>query len=370
MMPTVLHVLPHPGGGAETYIDLLERLPGYSHDRVPLSVTRSRLRGAASAIARRRGIARRGRDADLIHLHGDMAAMIATPAVRGRPLVITTHGLHRLRRSTGGGAWLVQRRLQAAIEASARTICIAEAERDDLAAVLPQSLHQRLAVVPNGVPVPAPADPAQRTRARQSLGLGDGEVAALYVGRLEERKDPLGAVSAVEAARAGGAEVVLLIAGDGPLEREVSARQSKGVQTLGHRDDLEDLYAAADLFVLPSHREGMSFALLEAMAHGLVPVVSDGPGHAETVGSAGVVFPAGDLPALSESLAALAADPEARAQRGTAARERVAAELSLERFLAGTRAQYEAALASDAPPSDAPPSGARPQGAPNDAQGA
>ena len=347
-MPTVLHVLPHPGGGAETYIDLLERLPGYSHDRVPLSVTRSRLRGAASTIGRRRSVARLGREADLVHLHGDMAAMIAAPALRERPLVITTHGLHRLRRSRGAKAWLVQRRLRAAIEASARTICIAGAERDDLAAVLPPSLHQRLVVVANGVPLPAPTDSERRARARQSLGLGDDEVAALYVGQLEERKNPLGAVSAVEAARARGADVVLLIAGAGPLEGEVFASQSAGVRPLGHRDDLEDLHAAADVFVLPSHREGMSFALLEAMAHGLVPVVSDGPGHAETVGSAGVVFPAGDLPALSERLVALAADPEARAQRGAAARERVATELSLESFLAGTRAQYEAALAQGA----------------------
>ena len=272
--------------------------------------------------------------------------MIAAPALRERPLVITSHGLHRLRRSRGAKAWLVQRRLRVAIEASARTICIAGAERDDLAAVLPPSLHQRLVVVANGVPLPAPTDSERRARARQSLGLGDDEVAALYVGRLEERKDPLGAVSAVEAARARGADVVLLIAGSGPLEGEVFASQSAGVRPLGHRDDLEDLHAAADIFVLPSHREGMSFALLEAMAHGLVPVVSDGPGHAETVGSAGVVFPAGDLPALSERLVALAADPAARAQRGAAARERVATKLSLESFLAGTRAQYEAALRS------------------------
>src|SRR5689334_16132453 len=110
-MPTVLHVLPHPGGGAETYIDLLEGLPGYRHERVPLSSTRSRLLGVPSTIAGRRKVGRLARDADLVHLHGDMAAMIAAPAVGGRPLVITTHGLHRLRRSQGVAASLVQRRL-------------------------------------------------------------------------------------------------------------------------------------------------------------------------------------------------------------------------------------------------------------------
>lgn len=343
-MRTVLHVLPHPGGGAETYIDLLEGLDGYRHRREPLSVTRSRLRGVPSAIARRRQIRRLAAGADLVHAHGDMAAMLALPALKERPAVITTHGLHRLRRSTGAAGWLVRRRFGAAVEAASRTICIARAERDDLASALPARLHDRLVVVPNGVAVPAPADPERRARMRRSLGLADGDVAALFAGRLEERKDPLGAAAAVEAARARGAELVLLIAGAGPLEQQVLARQSAGVRALGHRDDIEDLYAAADLFVLPSHREGMSFALLEAMAHGLTPLVADEPGQAETVGDAGVVFGAGDLDAMAARLAELAAHPEARARRGAAAQERIRSELSLERFLAGTREQYEAAL--------------------------
>ncbi len=345
-MPTVLHVLPHPGGGAETYIDLLEGMEGYRHRRVPLSVTRSRAQGVPSTLRRRREIRRLARGADLVHVHGDMAAMIAAPGLSDRPLIFTTHGLHRLRRSTGLVGWIVRRRLRAAVAASSRTICIARDERSDLAAALPPSLHQRLVVVANGVPVAAPAAPEQRARARSALGLGKDEVGALFVGQLEQRKDPLGAIRAVEAARRDGAELVLLIAGGGPLEQQVAAEAGPAVRPLGHRDDLEDLYAAADLFLLPSHREGMSFALLEAMAHGLAPVVADGTGNAETVGEAGVVFPAGDLEAMSGRLADLAADADARNRIGAAARERVRAELSLERFLTGTREQYEAATAA------------------------
>ena len=344
-MPTVLHVLPHPGGGAETYIDLLEGLEGYRHQRFPLSVTRSRSQGVTSVLKRRREVGRLAQDADLVHVHGDMAAMIAAPGLRERPLVFTTHGLHRLRRSTGLAGWLVRRRLRAAVAASVRTICIAQDERDDLAAALPRSLHPRLVVVPNGVPVSPPVDPGQRARARDALGLNENEIGVLFVGQLEERKDPLGAIRAVEAARGAGAELVLLIAGGGPLEQEVAAAAGPAVRPLGFREDLGDLYAAADLFLLPSHREGMSFALLEAMAHGLAPVVADGTGNAETIGEAGVVFPAGDLGAMSARLAELASDPEARPHLGSAARERIRTELSLERFLSGTREQYEAAIA-------------------------
>jgi glycosyltransferase involved in cell wall biosynthesis len=344
-MPRVLHVLPHRGGGAETYIDLLEGLEGYEHRRFALSVTRSRVRGVPSVLRRLREVRRLARESDLVHVHGDMAAMLVASGLRGRPLVITTHGLHRLRRSTGVVGRIVRRRLRAAVAASAVTICIARDERDDLAAALPPSLHSRLVVVPNGVSV-AVDDPERRRSARESLGLAETEVAALFVGQLEQRKDPLGAIAAVEAARKRGVELVLIVAGGGPLEREVAAHEGPAVRALGHREDLADLYAAADLFLLPSHREGMSFALLEAMAYGLAPVVADGTGNAETVGAAGVVFPAGDIEAVSGRLEELAADPEARSQLGATARERIAGELSLERFLAGTREQYAAAIAA------------------------
>jgi glycosyltransferase involved in cell wall biosynthesis len=347
-MPTVLHVLPHPGGGAETYIDLLEDLPGYRHLRFTLSVTRSRPRGVPSTIGRWPQLKRLARESDLVHVHGDMAAMIAGPSLRNRPLVFTTHGLHRLRRSTGLLGWLIRRRIRVVVGASARTICIAAEERDDLAAVLPAALRDRLRVVPNGVAVSPPADPERRARARRSLGLGDEEVGVLFVGQLEERKDPLGAIAAVEAARASGAGLVLLIAGGGPLEQEVRARAGAAVRALGHRDDLGEVYPAADLFLLPSHREGMSFALLEAMAHGLAPVIADGPGNTETAGDAGAVFPAGDTTAMTSLLAELVADPDARHRLGDAARERIRTELSLERFLSGTREQYDAALAQGA----------------------
>jgi glycosyltransferase involved in cell wall biosynthesis len=344
-MRTVLHVLPHPGGGAETYIDLLEGMQGYRHQRIALSTTRSRLQGVPSVLRRRREIRHLARGADLVHIHGDMAAMIVAPGLRNRPLVFTTHGLHRLRRSTGLAGQLVRRRLRLAVASSSRTICIARDERNDLAAALPASLHGRLVVVANGVPVPPPVTPEQRLEARNELGIAETEIGVLFVGQLEERKDPLGAIAAVEAARREGAELVLLIAGGGPLEQEVAAKAGQAVRPLGFRDDLTNLYAAADLFLLPSHREGMSFALLEAMAHGLAPVVADGTGNAETVGEAGIVFAAGDLSAMSCGLAELAADAAARAHLGAAARERIRTELSLEKFLSGTKEQYEAALA-------------------------
>ena len=194
-MRTVLHVLPHPGGGAETYIDVLEGLEGYRHERAPLSGTRARRRGAAEVLARWPVVARRARKADLVHVHGDTAAILASPVLRGRPSVITPQ---RLRRVPGLGALATRRGLRAAVRAAARTACSARSERDDLAAVLPASLHPRLVVVPNGIPFPPPRDPARRLQARRALRLGEDELAALFVGRLEPRKDPVTAIAATE----------------------------------------------------------------------------------------------------------------------------------------------------------------------------
>src|SRR6185437_7787989 len=109
----------------------------------------------------------------------------------------------------------------------------------------------------------------------------------------DERKDPITAARAAAKVRE---PLVFLIAGEGPLRPTLArfAEQHREVRLLGHRSDVDRLLAAADVFVLSSWREGFSYALLEAMSAGVVPVVSDAPGNPEAVGEAGVVFRRGD----------------------------------------------------------------------------
>ena len=147
--------------------------------------------------------------------------------------------------------------------------------------------------------------------------------------------------------------MVLLVAGDGPLAGEVAARSGPAVRPLGHRADPERLLTAADVLLLPSSREGLAMAALEAMAHGVATVVSDGPGNPEAVGHAGVVAPVGDVAAWTDVLVELAGDRDERARLGRAARARVAAEFGVERFRAGVAAAYDAALPSATPPGPA-----------------
>jgi len=337
-MATVLHVLPHRGGGAETYVDLLAGLDGIEHERFALSAGRTPASAAASLPRRWPALVRAARRADVVHAHGDAAAILALPLLAARPAVWTTHGLHLLRRHPR-----VAPGVRGAMRATATTLCTSLAERDELAALAP-ALAGRLAVARNGLPPAPPADPAARAVARAELGLDDGEAAVLFLGELEERKRPLDAVAAVRQARDDGAPLVLLVAGDGPQRADVEAAAGPAVRALGFRRDVARLLAAADVFVLPSEREGLSFAILEAMAAGLAPVVADGPGNPEAVGDAGIVVPAGDPAALAAALGRLARDAAERERLGAAARARVASEFAVGPLLDGARAAYGRAL--------------------------
>jgi len=96
------------------------------------------------------------------------------------------------------------------------------------------------------------------------------------------------------------------------------------VHLLGERDDIPDLLAAADLFTLPSHREGMPRSIIEAMMTGLPVVATNIRGSREEVvhGETGLLVPVNDPAALAAALSGLAADPARRQVMGEAGRRR------------------------------------------------
>ena len=340
----MLHVLPHAGAGAQTYIDVLEGLDGYDFEVFELSASRSAGSAAVSIVERQPGLLRAARGADLIHLHGEVASLITLPLLSARPSVVTLHGLHLLRRMRPGARHrLGQAAVRAIVAAADRTICVSQAE---LAALrwLPRPALAKLVVVHNGLPPAAEVDPARRSDARAGLGLGGDAVAVLYAGQLEPRKDPMTAVRAVARAHRRDPRIVLLIAGDGPCRDRLARQAGPETRLLGQRGDMDRLLAAADVFVMPSLREGLSYAVLEALNRGVATVVSDGPGNPEAVGDAGLVFAAEDDGQLAELIIALARDPARRAELGERGRARVTSELSATQMLDGTRAVYEAVL--------------------------
>lgn len=340
----VLHVLPHQGGGGEAYVDMLGGLSGFEHERFYLSRGRTAASAAASIPLRWPRLAARARRADLIHAHGDVAGTLALPLLRSRPAVMTTHGLHMLRRSRGARLAAMKRAVAAIASACEVVICTSASERDELLPLVRDRDRGKLRVIHNGVDEPPPRDEPARVALRAELGAGPDTVLGLFVGQLEPRKAPLLAARAAARTHAQAPSFVLALAGDGPLAAELRALSGDAVNPLGYRADVDALLGAADVFVQPSEREGMSLALLEAMAGGLAIVAADGPGNPEAVGDAGVLFTSGDEDALAEALVGLVADPARRESLGTAARARAVEQFSVAGFLAATEAVYAEAL--------------------------
>jgi glycosyltransferase involved in cell wall biosynthesis len=116
------------------------------------------------------------------------------------------------------------------------------------------------------------------------------------------------------------------VLGDGPLEDAIRAEANRlgvdgAIEFLGFRHDIENVYAQSEIFVLTSRNEGLSLAMLEAMASGLTVVVSD-VGEARVVVQderSGYLFPVGDVDALVERLERLLDDAPLRARLGQAA---------------------------------------------------
>jgi glycosyltransferase involved in cell wall biosynthesis len=191
---------------------------------------------------------------------------------------------------------------------------------------------RKLAVVRNGIRVPLsvrPADPALRAE----LVRGRPDYVVLTPARLHEQKGHVFLL----AAAAEVPDATFVLAGDGPLRAELESRARElGVAErcvfLGHRSDVPDLLAAADLLVLPSLYEGLPVSVLEAMAaqRPVVATAIGGTDEAVTHEVAGLLVPPRDPIALASAIRRIRADPALAHRLAAAGRERVEREFSSE----------------------------------------
>jgi len=333
----VLHVLPHPGGGGEAYVDLLGDMPGYRFTKVYLAKDpRPTPLELAQGVLRALRCCRRH---DLVHAHGEPAAGLCMALLALRPSVITTHGLSLSRRLSGFAHRAATLNLRAVVRVADRTVCACRAERASLERIAGAAAARRAVVIHNGIRIPSPRLEAERLETRRGLGVDDGTPVAIWVGTLDENKDPLVAIHAAQAA-----SVRLLVVGDGPLRARVEREASGTTQVLGQREDVPRLLDAADFFVFTSHREGLSFSLLEAMGHGLPTVVTSLPENIEAIGDAGIAVRA-DVDAIASALRVLARDPAERARLGERASDRIEEHFSAAEMERRTRAIYDDVLA-------------------------
>jgi glycosyltransferase involved in cell wall biosynthesis len=332
---SVLHVLPHAGGGGDTYVDVLEPMAGYAVERAYLAPAR---KPGPTTVAR--GLAdvlKAARATDLLHVHGEITGTLFLPFLVARPSVVTLHGLHLLRRVDGLRRRAAEVNLQALLRAADRTICVSNAEREVLLGVVGDGGRTR--VIHNGT---RPTEPRDATGLRRELGFTDADVVGIWVGSLDERRDPVAVVRAAERTA-----TPLLIVGDGHLRADVERAAEGYVRVLGQRSDVEQLLDAADFFVLMSEREGFSFALLEAMAHGLPAIVADIPENIEAIGDSGIAVPYGDADATAAAMRKLTEDGDRRQALAARARNRIAEQFSAEQMIERTRALYDEVLAPE-----------------------
>lgn len=194
--------------------------------------------------------------------------------------------------------------------------------------------------------------PRDRTAAQQALELAPSGLLVGAVGRLSDAKGFDHLLAACARARAEGCDLELVLAGDGPLRQDLTARASQldisdRVHFLGRRNGLERIYPAFDLFVLSSLQEGSPNVVLEALASGVAVVATRVGGVPELLedGRSGLLVPPADPDSLAEALVRLARNGELRQRLADAGRQHVERHLTLGRMVAQHEQLYERLLA-------------------------
>jgi glycosyltransferase involved in cell wall biosynthesis len=321
--------------------------PAHERDEVGVEITRvaagtgSRYRRMATYIGAMTLAALRARhDIDVIQVQQALypaAAMSFVARALRKPLVVRNSG------SSEHGAVQLMSRLPLgsaclrAIGQLATTVSLSPEMTDEMRAAGFQVIHE----IPNGVVMPGRTD---RSAARRALGIPDSARVVLYVGRLAQEKGTSLLAAAWRQVTTSGAQ--LIVAGDGPDRHMLDG--TAGVRIDGFVSGVASYYAAADVFVMPSESEGISNALLEAMAYGLPVVATEVGGNRHVVANerVGVLVPPLDPGGLARALDELLRAPEHARRLGAAARDHIRAHWSFETMVDAYERLY-CALARD-----------------------
>ncbi len=191
-------------------------------------------------------------------------------------------------------------------------------------------------------------DQSARDRIRQQLALGDDDVLLLFLGRLNRDKGVLDLARAAAGLMPSMPQLHLLFVGpdEGGLQSEIQQLMGQSADQLhfvDYTEHPEDYFAAADIFCLPSYREGFGSVIIEAAACGVPAIGSDIYGISDAIrgGETGLLFPAGDITALREAIAQMVQDSEVRKRMGQAALQRAQKEFSTKRLVQAWLEYYD-----------------------------
>ena len=347
------------GGEVQVFL-LMEGLRARGHTNILLCPPDSR----AAACARERAIEvrgvpmrgdldwpavrRLGRElervaVDLVHLHTGRATWLGGWAAwrKGLPALTTRRMDRRVRR--GWRTRLIYERFVA------RAVAISDAVRACLVegGVAPE----RIRTIPSAVDPGALRPERERSAVRAELGLAERDVCVLALASLVPRKGLDVLIDALAACDpAVRARTQLRIAGEGP-EREAletrAAQEAAGhVRFLGQRSDKGELLAAADVVAMPSQREGLGVAALEAMAAGRPVLASRVGGLAQVVvhERTGLLLPPGDVSSWCAALGRIVEDAGLRARLGAEGPSRIQEGFAADQMVAAYEGLYRELL--------------------------
>lgn len=293
--------------------------------------------------------------------------IVATKWSPEGPAAVLTRGQHRgLMVLLGHGGefchsggnllkWLVQKMVLRRMD-----LCLANSQYTAGLFAKARVPRERIDIIYGGVRPERFEIPEESVREfRQTMDLGDAPL-LLTASRLVERKGHDTVMQALPAVLERFPQTIWVVAGEGPMAEHLAGMAAelgvgKSVRFIGRADDerLAVLYAAADLYVMPSRpirgklAEGLGLAYLEAAAAGTPGIATDFGGISDAIvdGETGVLVEPDQPGALAEAITSLLADDERRLAMGEAARERVLAEFTwthvAERFLDAVLAKLE-----------------------------
>ncbi|MDQ3916486.1 MAG: glycosyltransferase family 4 protein [Actinomycetota bacterium] len=349
--PRVLLVVTHldPGGAQETVILLAEGLPAEGYDVTVAArpgAEEGRVRAAGAEVLRLehlfrpvsprrdalayrelRRLLRRG--FDVVHTHSSKAGVLGRVAARraGVPAIVhTSHGLPVTPDMGRATRTILVTAERAASRSCDSVVAVSRATARELTE-LRIARPEHVVVIPSGVDVARFADAMDRAEAKKALGIDPAAPVAGWIGRHFDQKRPEQVVAAARRIVSEVPGAVFVMAGDGPLleQSRAAAAGEPRIRILGHRGDIETVYAALDVMLLASAWEGLPRTVLEAHAAG-VPVVStdvSGIGEVVAEGVTGYLARSGDWPTLADRAVTILRDPALRAGMARAARAQV-----------------------------------------------
>lgn len=256
---------------------------------------------------------------DLIHAHTETGGLLLRLAARsagGAKLVFTPHGMSFYR-----GSSLLSQLFYRPIEKWICKRCSAVIAINQEELQVLKRWNEQTAFFTHGIGVDiTPAPTIDVPQKRRELGIPPDAVLVTSLGELNRRKNHIACIRAIS--KIGNPNLYYLICGEGGLRntllREAETLGIGGRVVLpGFRSDVPDILACSDIFALPSHQEGLSVALMEAMAAGLPVVCSRIRGNVDLIDAEGgfLVGP-DDAEGYARAIDALAASPELREKLG------------------------------------------------------